>query len=307
PSARACSCTSLRSFSSCGMNFGSSVSISSSADRVSLAAFSSARRSLTTCSPPGKPFRAKGCTTSSSAVSCTASSRTRRRKASRRSSPSAASTSSKRLRMSPCWRISSATTSSSTAWSSPACGVLSSDMRELPSLLAQRGVGVLALGLDAVLAAEHVVVLGHHPVARRCLAAVDLLLHRLEPLVRLADVAGPERGQVHLRVEQFAQVALVRLEGEHVGPLGREHRRRGAAVVAAHEVTGLVQVLQLHVQMQLPDRLDLGVALLLHEGVVEVALVVLVVDQLLPPRLTRVDQRLVVGDVLLLDQPDLLV
>ena len=53
--------------------------------------------------------------------------------------------------------------------------------------------------------------------------------------------------------------------------------------------------------------LTLRVGLRLHEGVVEVALVVLVVDQPLPPGLARVDERLVVGDVLLLDQPDLLV
>src|SRR3954470_24696553 len=295
-SARACFITSTRSVSSSGRNLASSVSIPSSRDSSSFASRSSASRSSATFAPSGTDERVKGRMTSSSAVSCTARSRTRFRNAARRLSPAVRSTSSKRLRMSPCWRISRATTSASLA-AIPA----------ISAPLPGSDVGVLALRLDAVLAAEHLPVLGHHPLTGRLLATVDLLLHLLEPLVGVPDIAGAEGGQIHLGVQQAPYELLVLLEGQHVRQLRGEDLLRLPAVVPAHQLAGDPQVFELHVQVELPDRLHLGVGLLLHEGVVEVALVVLVGDELLPPRLSRVDQGLVVGDVLLLDQPDLLV
>lgn len=57
------------------------------------------------------------------------------------------------------------------------------------------------------------------------LAAVDLLLHALEPFVGLPGIAGAERGQVDLGVQQLPQVPLVRFEGD-----------RGAHTVASASV-----------------------------------------------------------------------
>ncbi len=138
-------------------------------------------------------------------------------------------------------------------------------------------------------------------------AAHEGFLHLLEAFVGLLHVPGAQRGEVDLGGQQLPQIGLVRLERHRRRQLGRAHLLRVTAVEPLEQLGGQAQVLQLHVQVQLPDRLHLRIRLGLHERVVQVALVVLVVEQHLPPALARVDQRLVVGDVLLLDHPDLLV
>ena len=62
---------------------------------------------------------------------------------------------------------------------------------------------------------------------------------------------------------------------------------------------------QLVVEEALPDRLDARVGFLLDAAVVVVDLVRLVQQPLLEPGLVRVDDRLVLRDVLLLDRGDL--
>src|SRR3546814_3407130 len=66
-----------------------------------------------------------------------------------------------------------------------------------------------------------------------------------------------------------------------------------------------MELTDLHVEVELPDRSDPLVLLLLEHRPVEVDLVVLVEDELLEPRVEGVEKRLVVGDVLLLDEGDL--
>ena len=91
---------------------------------------------------------------------------------------------------------------------------------------------------------------------------MELFLHPLEPLVGLPDVAGAERGQVDLGGEQMPQVLLVRLEGQRLGQTDlADHLLRLPAVEAAQQVAGLLQVRELHLQAQLPHRLDPGVVL----------------------------------------------
>src|SRR5690606_9609223 len=113
------------------------------------------------------------------------------------------------------------------------------------------------LGLHAVLHAGPGAVLLDDALARPLLAADDLLLPALEPVVGLLDVAGAERGVVDLGGDQLADELLVRLEGHRLGDAVGEHLGGVAPVVAAHEVAGDAQVLELHVEVELPDPLDL--------------------------------------------------
>ena len=120
------------------------------------------------------------------------------------------------------------------------------------------------------------------------------------------DVLGAVGAQVDLLGQHLADVVLVGLEGHGgVGQRGgsisagsRPSRRRMKSQATCSWPSSMVQV-------ELPQRLDAPVALVLQHRPVQVDLVVLVAHPHREPRVERVEQRLVVGDVLLFDEGDL--
>jgi hypothetical protein len=148
-------------------------------------------------------------------------------------------------------------------------------------------------------------VLVDHGLARHGDVVVHRVLVLAVALRRVGrDIEAVGR-PVDLLGQHLADVVLVRLEQHRLRQGGGQDLLRLSAVVAPHQVAGGVELAQLHVSVQLPQTLHPLVDLLLGERVVEVDLVVLVPHELLEPGLARVEQRLVVGDVLLLDHGDL--
>jgi len=124
-------------------------------------------------------------------------------------------------------------------------------------------------------------------------------------LLGLVDEIGAVGAQVDFLLEDRAHELALALEGDRLGQLLGQDLRRVALLVLLEELDGDAQVPQLVVEEALPDRLDARIALGLHAAVVVVHLARLVQHPLLEPGLVRVDDRLVLRDVLLLDVRDL--
>jgi hypothetical protein len=97
----------------------------------------------------------------------------------------------------------------------------------------------------------------------------------------------------------------VRLVLDRIGELGRKDLGGIAPLVALEQLGHVLELPELVVEEPLPDLLDARVGLELHAAPVVVDLGGLVQEPLLEPRLARVGERLVLGDVLLLDRGDL--
>src|SRR5688572_29170642 len=171
------------------------------------------------------------------------------------------------------------------------------------------GDGVLAFGLEPVLPALRLAV-QFDDLLRRGATGVDPLLVVEVPVVGRqlthGDVIRAVRPQVDLLGQDPADVVLVRLELHPEGKRRGKDLLRVLALELAQQAAGLLQLLDLHVEMQLPQLTQAPVlGLVLHERVVHVDLVVLVEDEVLEEALQRVEQRLILRDVLLLDHGDL--
>ncbi len=92
----------------------------------------------------------------------------------------------------------------------------------------------------------------------------------------IPDVPGAQRREVALVGQHLAHVGLVGLEDDRLGDLGGQDLLGLHPGLALHQLARLAELFDLHVEVQLPQRLHARVGLLLHEAVVEVALVVLV-------------------------------
>jgi hypothetical protein len=134
---------------------------------------------------------------------------------------------------------------------------------------------------------------------------VGAVVSRLFALLIAIDKRTADGTQMDLLTEDIAHKGAVACipDGGRTGLL--QHLSRVAPLRVLEQIGHEAQMPQLIVKEALPDRLDVRILLVLRTAIIVIHLICLMQEPLLDPGLRSINDRLILGDMLLLNRGDL--